>query len=360
MKAHDLHVRLTCDLGPGPGNPRNSEGAFIRAKNGEIWFAYSRYHADSAHDHAPCDIYMIASRDEGETWSEPRPVATAAEYGVENIMSVSALRQQNGEIGFYYLVKENDCSAVLGRSLTSDGTSFITGRCVWAMEKAYYVVNNDRLVRLADGRILAPAAFTADLEAARRCGVMQLYTTCLISTDDGATFTRADWAYTVFDHSDCFDKGLQEPGVVERADDLYFWMRTGYGCQYDATSADGAKTLSDPAPSPWSSPASPMQIKRVGDVYYMVYNPVPLYNGRSFTPGTAARNPIVIRKSVDGGKTYGKLNLLEGDESRGYCYPAIFGTEDGALLLAYCRGAPEDGGVLCRLGVVKVDPREIE
>ena len=93
-----MNIRLVHQLPPGENNARNSEGAFIRGTEGEILFAYSRYRGQSTHDHAPCDIALIESRDEGETWSEPRVIAPAAAFGVKNVMSVSALRQLNGDI----------------------------------------------------------------------------------------------------------------------------------------------------------------------------------------------------------------------------------------------------------------------
>ena len=101
-----MNVVLTQQFAPGLDNPRNSEGAFIRAKNGDILFASSRYHGESCHDHATCDIWLTRSHDEGNTWSEPKELANAAFFGVDNIMSVSAVEQNDGAIGFYYLIKE--------------------------------------------------------------------------------------------------------------------------------------------------------------------------------------------------------------------------------------------------------------
>ena len=67
-----MKIRLIHEFPPSKDNPRNSEGAFLRGKKGEILFAYSRYHGDSAHDHAACDIALTVSYDEGESWSEPQ------------------------------------------------------------------------------------------------------------------------------------------------------------------------------------------------------------------------------------------------------------------------------------------------
>ena len=116
--------RLVEEFAPSKENPRNSEGDFIRGRDGKIYFAYSRYKAetgkyaqDGSNDHAACDIYITSSSDEGESWSEPTLLASAEnDFGVHNIMSVSALRQQNGECAFYFMIKENDGTATLGRA----------------------------------------------------------------------------------------------------------------------------------------------------------------------------------------------------------------------------------------------------
>ena len=76
-----METRIVCQIPPSENNPRNSEGAFIRAKNGDILFAYSRYTGASAHDHAACDIALIRSSDEGESWSEPKIIARAESFG---------------------------------------------------------------------------------------------------------------------------------------------------------------------------------------------------------------------------------------------------------------------------------------
>ena len=78
-----MNIRLLHQFPPAKDNPRNSEGAFLRGKQGEILFAFSRYHGESCHDHAACDIALTVSNDEGRTWSEPRIIAPAcAEDGV--------------------------------------------------------------------------------------------------------------------------------------------------------------------------------------------------------------------------------------------------------------------------------------
>lgn len=355
-----MDIRLIHQFPPAVGNPRNSEGAFLRGKKeGEILFAYSRYHGDSYHDHASCDIALSVSRDEGKSWSEPRTIATADEFGTKNIMSVSAVEQTDGRLAFYFLIKENDFSTTLGRAISEDGESFTVERCESRFPPAYYVVNNDRLIRLRDGRLVAPASYVS-VEENRAGRYREMVATALVSDDDGASFTKADFDFTTTDPVNV-RYGHQEPGMFEREDgSVYLWTRTGYGCQYESISEQGLEGFFQPRASEFTSPPSPMQIKAIGGAVYAVYNPIPRYNGREMLPGTWGRTPLVLRRSTDGGKTFGAINIIEDDPARGYCYPAMFGTSDGRLLLAYCRGGDADGCTLCRLGIAEVNAAEVE
>jgi hypothetical protein len=52
--------------------------------------------------------------------------------------------------------------------------------------------------------------------------------------------------------------------------------------------------------------------------------------------------------------------VIEDDKDRGYCYPAMFFTKDGAMLCAYCRGGKEETQCLARLGIMKIGLDEME
>ena len=356
-KENKMNSKLLHQLPPAENNPRNSEGAFIRGKKGEILFAYSRYAGNSCHDHARCDIALISSFDEGRSCSEPRIIAKASEFGAVNIMSVSAMELTDGKIAFFYLIKDNfenkGLILNLGRSISEDGENFANERCEIKAPPAYYIVNNDRLVRLKSGRILAPTAYTP-CDAHKGKSVLPYVTSCLYSDDDGKTFYKANFdlrsAYGLN-----YKYGLQEPGVIEREDGLYLWMRTEYGTQYESFSNGELEDFCDAHPSIFTSPLSPMQMKEYDGVIYTVYNPAPRYNGREMAPGTWGRTPLVIRKSIDGGKTFGELNVIEDDPTRGYSYPAMFKTNDGRLLLGYCRGDASDVNNLCRIGITEIE-----
>lgn len=357
-------MKLVFDLMPTLENGRNSEGAFIRIPDGRILFAYSSYVGDTQHDHGDCNISAIYSSDEGESWSESVVIAKASDFGVGNIMSVSALVQEDGSVGLYFLVKENDKTTTIARAISKDGVDFCIERCGMNCVKAYYVVNNDRIRRMSDNSIVAPAAYVCvDSERYDRLWI----SVCLVSRDDGKTFeaTKPRLTIPVLRSGDV---GMQEPGIIEHLDGtVRLFARTSAGYQYESYSRDFMNSFTMPMPSVFQSPTSPMQISR--DTYssdlYAVYNPIPHVIkelGICDKDASWGRTPFVIRKSVDDGRTFGEVNIIENDRSRGFCYPALFFTADNSILCAYCRGSSgsPDKNVLARLGIMKISKDEIK
>ena len=88
---------IKLQLFSSPGNPRNSEGSFVKLGDGTILFAYSRFSGDSWHDHDGADIALIRSVDGGESWSEPE-IFVKHDSECKNLMSVSFLRLRSGRI----------------------------------------------------------------------------------------------------------------------------------------------------------------------------------------------------------------------------------------------------------------------
>jgi len=358
----EIASKLVLDLGPTKDNPRNSEGSFIRLDDGTILFAYSRYSGTHWHDHQPCDIVLIRSVDEGETWSEPEVIVAAEQMGTTNVMSVSAIRQKDGSIGIYFLIKLFEDGPIgehtglyseIGRAVSVDGKNFRVERCGFDAPKGYYVFNNDRLVRLSDGRLAYPASKMENKDG---------FATVFISEDDGATFRVHD---RLIRKTSAFrsPRGLEEPGLIEHYDgSIRLWMRTDMGFQYECYSYDALKTFTDPVPSEFTSPRSPMEIERCCDgSLFSIYNPIPMYNGRITSRASYyGRDPLIIRKSTDDGRTWGDCYVIESDPERGFCYPAMFFTADDGILVAYCRGGGDDGFCLNRLGIRKISGKDIQ
>lgn len=351
-------MKLVWDHKIDGNNARNSEGSFVRMRDGGILYAYSRYCTADFGDYARSDIAVIRSFDEGETWSEPEIIVRAEQFGVKSVMSVSAVQQQNGMLGIYFMVKENAGNATLARALSEDGYHFTAERCETRGNICNYFINNDRFIRLQDGRLATAAAVAAFAESGND---FFSFSVGMISEDDGKTFTITPPRLTVPRLSDN-GRGMQEPGIIQHKDGtIRLWARTREGWQYECFSRDNMQTFSMPAPSVFSSPESPLQMVQNDGVCYAIYNPIPQHNVRICHPAGWGRTPLVIRRSTDDGKTWGEFTVIEGEEDHGYCYPAVFFTKDDTMLCAYCRGgSPDEPCCLQRLGIMKIGLDEIK
>jgi len=328
-------------LPPKEGNPRNSEGDFIWLKDGRILFIYTHFTGGGG-DHDRASLAQRVSSDGGVTWTAADTVVVAGE-GSMNVMSVSLLRLTEDRIGLFYLRKNSlsDCRPVV-RSSTDEGLTWGTPvDIIPESEVGYYVLNNDRVVRLRNGRLVAPLArhHGPGWEKWTPYGRIA----CYLSDDGGRTWRRsaevpqpeAVAAKRVM---------LQEPGVVELKDGrLFMFCRTDAACQYVSYSADGGETWSPAQPSDIVSPRSPASIERIpttGDLL-LVWN-----NHAGIDPALAGkRTPLTLALSRDEGATWSVVRNLEDDPSGWYCYAAIeFAGDD--VLLAYCAGDTRTGSGL--------------
>ena len=331
-------------LAPSANNPRNSEGSFIELKDGTIMYAYSRYTGGDWDDHMPADIAAIYSKDGGKTWSE-KPEILIKNKGRkgDNLMSVSLLRLKNGEIAMLYLEKSISadgplyCLPYIQFSSDECKTWSKPVMCAQPQSKGYYVVNNDRLIQLKSGRLIAPAGFHKGVNR----GITQkaiLYV--FYSDDNGRTWRESDW---VLPREQKSRSGFQEPGVIELDDGrLMMWTRTDQGCQYKTFSTDGGATWTTAEPAPeFAGPNAPLSIRRNpadGSLFAVWSNTAPAWGFPKPTKNSWGRTPLVIAVSRDGGKTWQSRTVLESDHTRGFCYTAMHFTPDGSLLLAYCCG----------------------
>ena len=346
------------ELPPRAGNPRNSEGAFAELRDGRILFVYSHFLGASGSDHAKARLAARTSADGGETWSDDAFIAIPREDDAMNVMSVSLLRLGNGDLGLFYLLRFSwhEMRMWLMRS-ADDGRTW--GEPVNCMPAGgYYVVNNDRVVRLASGRLVIPAArhpSRADRNEAAAVdwrGVAAFF----LSDDDGRTWREsASYVTLPVVHT---KSGLQEPGVGELPDGrLWAWARTDLGRQYEMFSSDGGETWTLPAPSRFTSPNSPLSLKRMpgSNRLLAIWNPAPGYETRPLVPPGGDRTPLVLATGVGPAGKWSAARIIEGpaEPTAGYCYTAIHFTKD-AVLLAYCAGGDADKSRLARLRIRKI------
>ncbi|MDF2722385.1 MAG: hypothetical protein K0Q59_2060, partial [Paenibacillus sp.] len=191
-------------------------------KDGRILFIYKRFIGETHHDEAPSCLAARYSSDNGETWTDDRILATREQHQAVNLGSVSLMRMANGDIGWFYNIRYgwHDVRLHLRRS-SDEGESWSEPICCIS-ETGYFVVNNDRVVRLSTGRLLIPACKMKFAAGRRRSsGTVHFY----FSDDDGRTWKEAN--------NDCSlpvprsERGLLEPGVVELSNGVVWaWSRT--------------------------------------------------------------------------------------------------------------------------------------
>ena len=353
---------IVCELPRGANNPRNSEGDFAVLRNGDILFAYSRYHGTHLGDDAPCNIAGIVSHDDGKTF-EPLAhlLARASDHGVRNLMSVSFYRMPDGTLCLGYLCKNAPESTYYMRRAT-DGNETVFGcpePVIPTKENVFYVVNNCRICNTNCGKLIVPAAAHKIVKMPDGQKDREYYAdSVLFESDDGVNWSCMPHVFSLPQRG-YSETGLQEPGIVELPDGrLYAYFRTDRAFQYESISSDGGRTWTTPVQSRFTAPESPMLIRQnpYSGLYYAFWNPIPNYNGR-ISPDApwinAGRTPFVMAVS-ENGTDFSEYTVLEDDPTHGYCYPAVCFLNEKSFLLSYCCGGPEDGNCLTRLRIVHI------
>lgn len=292
--------------------PRNSEGSFIQLNDGRILFAYSKFEGGSG-DHASGLIAGRYSEDGGNTWTGKDEVIVSNEGGM-NVMSVSFLRLNNGAIALFYARKNSldDCIPMM-RISNDEAKTWSDPVPVITDKKGYFVLNNDRVIQLPGGRLLAPVSRhkTAGNDFSMRGTIY-----CYYSDDNGKTWHSGQ-------EMPNNDKVVvQEPGVVLLENgEVLMWLRTDRGVQYLSKSKDKGLSWEEVYPSDIASPRAPASLKRIpatGDLL-LIWN-----NNKGLVKETATfRTPLTAAISKDEGKSWMHLKVLENDPEGFFCYTAI-------------------------------------
>lgn len=353
-------------LETGSENCRNGEGAFARLKDGSILFAYTEFMKGSGRDEDEGRIAGYISRDEGETWGEKR-ILVVKHPDALNIMGPNFLRLKDGSLALFHGEKRKNANGIITntrymRVSRDEGKTWSEGmRCY--LRDGYSVMNHDRVIRLMSGRIILPVAHHSDTGFDPASGRLEPGKVMFsVSDDDGKSWRMLD-AVVRSPFSD--PTQLQEPGLYQHEDGtLWMWCRTGYGTQYMAFSRDDGETWTDIEPAFFfTSPPSPLSVKRAGKYTVAIFNPTPKFTARDENRGPWGRSPLVCAVSTDDGihhdgKSFDKVFFLEDSLSDSYCYPAIFAGEDYFLTAYYHSGG--SGWCLSSTKVVKVRFDELE
>ncbi|MFA5645584.1 MAG: sialidase family protein [Candidatus Ratteibacteria bacterium] len=329
---------------PSGESPRNSEGSLGVCDDGSYFFAWSAFTGGSR-DHSSAHIAGMRSIDKGKTWSDP--MILFAGEGKGNMMSVSILRLATGEDLFFYGVR-NAWDDLRFRVRCSQDNFGSFGDWVYVTPtKQYHVINNDRAIQCANGRILIPAAWHPCVDGTAATWHLQGISFLLFSDDHGKSWKESQ---SRLEGPEGSETGLQEPGVVELSDGrLYMWMRTDRGVQYESFSSDGGETWSSARPSQIVSPISPATIRRIpGTTFFiMVWND---HSGRHPFPAHC-RSPLCVAVSRDDCRSWSPSIVIEDDPEGWYCYTSL-AFDDDMVILSYCAGDSTVGG-LNRLKIVR-------
>ncbi len=344
------------------GNPRNSEGSFVCLNDGRILFVYTRYRGDSWHDHATADLAAKFSADNGRTWSSEDTILLQNDS--LNVMSVSLLRLQDGQIALLYLRKSAfegggvDCRPWI-RFSSDEARSWSPAIDITKLPPSYLVVNNDRLIQLKNGRLAVPVSFHRFRNPnGEKFEIDSRSIAVYYLSDDGGQNWRESKDF-VLPLSHKIPTGYQEPGVIELSDGrLFSWFRTSDGAQHGSFSEDSGDTWGTPFRAhQFPSMSSPLSMKahpETRELFAVWADIDPRWN---ITPqeGSWRRTPLVMARSTDDGKTWHAHRMLESEPDHGYCYIAMLFTDDNALLLAYCCGGGKGSTVLQDLRIRRIE-----
>jgi len=306
-------------------NPRYSEGDLLVLNDGRYLYGTTEFINDWS-DFAKARIVGRISADGGQSWGEK--TVLQENIGEQNVMSLTFQALSDTEVGLFYLHKNDvdELNAYLRRS-DDGGETFGEATLITDMP-GYHVMNNDRVIRLSSGRLLAPVAWTEDVHK-----VNHFTSRAWISDDAGKTWRAGSG---VVDYA---ERGAMEPECLELRDGRVLMMfRTQLGHIGAAYSEDGGDTWGEPASWGVRAPESPATLRRIpstGDLL-LIWND-------TYVEGAGhggKRSPLTVAISTDEGETWIHKKNIETSEDGsdsfmgGYAYTsATF--DRGRVLLTY-------------------------
>jgi sialidase-1 len=317
-------------------NPRYTEGSIVELADGSLLFAVTEFQ-DSDSDFAKAHIVGRVSKDGGQTWGAPRELQKNT--GGMNVMSVTLRRLGSGILMFYLQKNDVNDLDMFVRTSADEGKSFGEATLVTA-DSGYHVINNDRVTQLSSGRLLVPAASTADVKT-----VNHFVSHCYISDDGGKTWRSGKG------HVDAPKRGAMEPEVIELNDGrILMIVRTQLGYVGKSYSADGGETWSKLESLGVRAPEAPSTLRRIPSTGDLVL----IFND-TFTPGAGhggKRTPLTAAISSDEGLTWKNVGNLETDASKTFSYTSLTFVRDRAVMSYWESG--EGRQLSCRFRSIPV------
>lgn len=326
---------------------RSGEGAAVLLDDGSLYLVYGRFRGGG--DFSPAELVCRRSRDGGKSWSAPETFFTPDPSWV-NAMSVSLLRLHDGRLAALFLVKLSHDVCVPYWTISEDEAAHWSAPRRIIPNDGYYVVHNDRLVQLRDGRLLVPYAFSS---RAANCGLP--LSGCFLSDDRGESWRHSRQEILIEPENYHLPERVvpdatpvlrlfrqqqvcaQEPGVIELdSGDILMWARSNGGYAYAARSSDRGDHW-----SPYRRlcgtpmPNGPATIKRIPGTRRLAM----LHSDRSGVPfGDPTfqwRTPLAVSISDDDGANWTPHEPLIRDASHNYCYYSMCFFDGKCLATTY-------------------------
>lgn len=301
---------------------RNGEGVFISLSDEQLAYVYTCFTSGSK-DSSSSDIcYIVSDNFNRKKWTEPKVLIK--NHGMQNIMSVSAVKLKDNSILIQYLEK-NDCNNLqIVQRFSFDSLETFTD-IKYITFDGYNVVNNDRLLYF-NNEIFTPISQHSCIDNKFNSkGIMKLAitnhqgNTDIIEIDTNNTTTI-----------------FQEPGIVNLDDNskMMMWFRNSTSSIYTAISNNTGRFFTEPTEGILKIvPFSPSSIKSINKHLFIVYNKYTDLHENNISY-EKYRSPLVLAISKDGLNSIDQEYILENNTSLGYMYTSIYKDKDN-ILLAY-------------------------
>jgi sialidase-1 len=290
--------------------------------DGALLYSISQFSTGPG-DHATAHIVAAKSYDGGRKWLDPFDLQE--KMGSLNVMSstlrrLGDLSKGDSSLGHFFLVKNSlqDLQCYL-RISHDEGETFGDPIAV-SLSLGYNVMNNDRVLKLSSGRLIAPIASTPDVE-----NINHFVSYCTFSDDVGLTWRESE------NRVDYLRRGAMEPEIVEFKDSrLGMIIRTQLGHLAISYSEDQGNSWSESAS--WNvrsceSPATCRRIPSTGDLL-LIWND-------NYEPGAdheGLRIPLTAAISKDDGRTWEHKRNLETGPGKTAAYASLTFMNDRAIL----------------------------
>jgi hypothetical protein len=285
---------------------RWSEAALLNLDGKEHLMMLVTAFGHGGHDHTAANILEFHSRDGGLTWT---PLKEAKVFqkniGTQNVMSPTLLRLDNGDILFFFMVKNpptlTDTGPWMRRSTDSGKTWSEPVRLPY---RGYGGPAPNRAIQHSSGRIILPCWVSMD-----KLGSTHAYS--FYSDDRGKTWKQSPLITTPKGSTGRrTNPAAEEPAVIELKDGrLMMLVRCYLKSIFVSYSSDRGATWSQPASSGIPSPGSMPLIKRLPDNnILLIWNYAPIER----IEGPFPRTQITAAVSTDDGKNFSSVRLLDG------------------------------------------------